>query len=76
MGRHLVVQVIKTEQKQDELWELTEEGREIVQNGSHEVRIFEAVDPSNGTPQNELMVNEDFFDTYVLCSAKFLTALN
>ncbi|XP_019861088.1 PREDICTED: phenylalanine--tRNA ligase alpha subunit-like, partial [Amphimedon queenslandica] len=47
--------VIKTEQKQTELWELTEEGKEIAENGSHEVRLFEAVDQSNGTPQNELM---------------------
>uniref|UniRef100_A0A1X7TUQ5 Phenylalanyl-tRNA synthetase domain-containing protein n=2 Tax=Amphimedon queenslandica TaxID=400682 RepID=A0A1X7TUQ5_AMPQE len=47
--------ILKTEQKQTELWELTEEGKEIAENGSHEVRLFEAVDQSNGTPQNELM---------------------
>ena len=32
---------------------LTEEGSEILQNGSHEVRLFNAV---KGTPQEELMV--------------------
>ena len=53
---------------------MTEEGREIVQNGSHEVRIFEAVDPTNGTPQNELMVNGDFL-IHMYCAA-LLTALN
>ena len=35
---------------------LTEEGSEILQNGSHEVRLFNAVDPNKGTPQEELMV--------------------
>ncbi|XP_019864049.1 PREDICTED: phenylalanine--tRNA ligase alpha subunit-like, partial [Amphimedon queenslandica] len=47
--------VIKTEQKQTELWELAEEGKEIAENGSHEVRLFEAVHQSTGAPQNELM---------------------
>ena len=35
---------------------LTEEGSEILQNGSHEVRLFNAVDPKKGTPQEELLV--------------------
>uniref|UniRef100_A0A1X7T1L3 PheRS DNA binding domain-containing protein n=1 Tax=Amphimedon queenslandica TaxID=400682 RepID=A0A1X7T1L3_AMPQE len=56
--------VIKTEQKQTELWELTEEGKEIAENGSH-VRLFEAVDQSNGSPQNELMVRKGSCKDYI-----------
>ena len=50
------LQVIKTEQYQLQKWVLTKEGSEILQNGSHEVQMFTAVDPNKGTPQKELMV--------------------
>jgi len=48
--------VIKTEQYQLQKWVLTKEGSEILQNGSHEVQMFTAVDPNKGTPQKILMV--------------------
>lgn len=51
-----VVQVISTEQRQFESWELTSEGSEVVEKGSHEARVYSAVDPENGTPQAEIMV--------------------
>ncbi|GMM49927.1 phenylalanine--tRNA ligase subunit alpha [Starmerella bacillaris] len=35
--------MIKAEQVEHELWTLTEEGREILANGSHEIRLFDAV---------------------------------
>ena len=35
---------------------LTAEGEEMVQYGSHEARLFNAVDPQNGSIQAELMV--------------------
>ena len=35
--------MIKAEQVEHELWTLTEEGREILANGSHEIRLSDAV---------------------------------
>ena len=37
---------------------LTAEGSEIVEKGSHEARLFNAVDPEKGSLQAELMVCE------------------
>ena len=37
-------------------WQLTDEGREVVREGSHEARLYNAVDPREGTPQAQLMV--------------------
>lgn len=48
--------MISSEQRQFERWELTAEGEEMVQHGSHEARLFNAVDPQNGSLQAELMV--------------------
>ena len=48
--------MISTEQRQFEKWMLTAEGEEMVQYGSHEARLFNAVDPQNGSIQAELMV--------------------
>ncbi len=53
---HCPCQVIRTEQRQFENWVLTAEGEEIVEGGSHEARLFNAVDPTAGTLQTELMV--------------------
>jgi len=50
------LQRIRTEQRQFEKWVLTGEGEEIVQHGSHEARLFNAVNPQDGSPQAELMV--------------------
>lgn len=49
------VQVISAEQKSSKHWELTGEGREIAEQGSHEARVFNAI-PAEGLPQNQLMV--------------------
>ncbi|XP_072925065.1 phenylalanine--tRNA ligase alpha subunit [Hemitrygon akajei] len=46
--------VIEAEQRSHKHWELTEEGKDIVQNGSHEARVFDAI-PPNGILQSELM---------------------
>ena len=48
--------MISSEQRQFERWELTAEGEAMVQHGSHEARLFNAVDPQNGSLQAELMV--------------------
>jgi len=45
--------VIETEPKTSKAWELTDEGRQIVQNGSHEARVFAAV-PADGISQPDL----------------------
>ena len=49
-------QVISTEPRQFESWVLTWEGSEVVEQGSHEARLFEAVDVEAGTPQADVMV--------------------
>ena len=48
--------MIETEQRQFERWVLTSEGEEVVERGSHEARMFEAVDKDSGSLQAELMV--------------------
>ena len=49
--------MIVTEQRQFEQWVLTEEGSEVIQNGSHEARVYNAVDAQNGTSQAHIMVS-------------------
>lgn len=56
--------MIDIEQRQFERWVLTSEGEEVVERGSHEARLFEAVDKESGSPQAELMVSY-FFHTVV-----------
>ncbi|KAL1377710.1 hypothetical protein pipiens_014355 [Culex pipiens pipiens] len=46
--------VIRTEQATRKCWELTEEGKVILEKGSHEAAIFRAV-PAEGIAQAELM---------------------
>ena len=48
--------MIKSEQRQFTTWVLTEEGRQVAREGSHEVHVFLAVHPVDGTPQSEVMV--------------------
>ena len=52
--------VINVEQCQAEGWVLTEEGCEVVENGSHEFLVFQAV-PTEGLPQAEIKVKENQF---------------
>ena len=52
----LIVQLITTEQRQFEKWVLTEEGSEVVKTGSHEARVYHAVDSNEGTAQSKIMV--------------------
>ena len=47
--------VINVEQCQAEGWVLTEEGSEVVEKGSHEFLVFQAV-PAEGLPQAEIKV--------------------
>ncbi|XP_057201900.1 phenylalanine--tRNA ligase alpha subunit [Triplophysa rosa] len=47
-------EVIAAEQRSSKHWELTGEGCEIAEQGSHEARVFNAI-PAEGLPQNELM---------------------
>ncbi len=54
--RCLYFQVIVTELRQFEQWVLTDEGSEVVRDGSHEARVYRAVDPQNGTLQADIMV--------------------
>lgn len=43
------------EQRQAEGWVVTEEGSEVVEKGSHEFLVFQAV-PPEGLPQEEVKV--------------------
>ena len=47
--------VINVEQRQAEGWMVTEEGSEVVEKGSHEFLVFQAV-PPEGLPQEEVKV--------------------
>lgn len=51
------MQLIKTEQQQFEKWVLTAEGSEVVKSGSHEARVYNAVDKKDGTSQAEIMAS-------------------
>ncbi|KAL2100949.1 hypothetical protein ACEWY4_002710 [Coilia grayii] len=46
--------LISAEQRSSKHWELTGEGQETAEKGSHEARVFNAI-PEEGLPQNELM---------------------
>lgn len=50
-------QVIDAEQRSSKHWELTGEGCEIAEQGSHEARVFNAI-PEEGMPQSQLMVSK------------------
>ncbi|XP_064416984.1 phenylalanine--tRNA ligase alpha subunit isoform X2 [Latimeria chalumnae] len=47
-------ELIEAELRSSRHWELTEEGKDIIQKGSHEARVFYAV-PPEGIAQSELM---------------------
>ena len=49
-------QIIKAEQKLNKSLELTEEGKEIAERGSHEALLYHVL-PPDGMSQAELMVN-------------------
>lgn len=51
------MQVISAEQRSSKHWELTAEGTEIAEQGSHEARVFSSI-PAEGLAQSELMVSE------------------
>ena len=70
------LQVIKTEQRQFEKWVLTAEGTEVVERGSHEARVYDAVDPKEGTSQAELMVCVCVCVVEILCSSEIVIRLS
>ncbi|XP_078540901.1 phenylalanine--tRNA ligase alpha subunit isoform X1 [Lissotriton helveticus] len=47
-------EIIDAEQRSTKHWELTAEGKEIADEGSHEVRVFQSI-PAEGMAQSELM---------------------
>ncbi|KAM7288176.1 RNA-dependent RNA polymerase 6 [Ixodes scapularis] len=50
------LQVIQAEQRSTRLWELTAEGQEVAEKGSHEALVFQAI-PPQGISQQLLMKN-------------------
>ena len=51
-----ILQIISAEQRSSKHWELTGEGQETAEKGSHEARVYNAI-PEEGLPQSELMVS-------------------
>lgn len=49
-------QVISAELRSSKHWDLTVEGREVVEQGSHEARVFSCI-PPDGFPHSELMAS-------------------
>jgi len=49
--------VIASEQRSFNTWSLTDEGKQVLQHGSHEAVVYNAVDPNEGTLQAEVMVS-------------------
>lgn len=47
-------ELLQTEQTSRKTWDLTEEGKSVLVNGSHEACVFNAV-PADGIPQADLM---------------------
>lgn len=47
-------ELLSTEQTSHKRWELTDEGKSVLQNGSHEACVFNSV-PDQGIPQADLM---------------------
>lgn len=59
-----------------EIWVLTEEGNEIVDKGSHEANVFEAIPAGDeGLSIPELQVSDTSL-FYLLCMKKFLIELH
>lgn len=52
----ILLQVITSEQKNSVRWELTGEGKEVVEKGSHEALIYYNI-PPEGIKQEDLLVS-------------------
>lgn len=48
--------MILAQQRQFDKWVLTDEGSEVTREGSHEARVYSAVDPKTGSLQSDIMV--------------------
>jgi len=51
------LKVIACEQHSFNTWSLTDEGEQVLQLGSHEAVVYNAVDPGAGTLQVDVMVS-------------------
>lgn len=73
----IIFQIIACEQRTNKRWELTEEGKMVLEKGSHEAQVYNAV-PENGIVQSELMVSR--FRSLIFCSlnewAKYKTQIS
>ncbi|XP_016398047.1 phenylalanine--tRNA ligase alpha subunit-like [Sinocyclocheilus rhinocerous] len=67
-------EVISAEQKSSKRWELTGEGCEIAEQGSHEARVFNAI-PDKGLPQNELMLTMTVKSYWITKGSSFSTTI-
>lgn len=69
--------MIDAEQRSSKHWELTGEGCEIAEQGSHEARVFNAI-PDQGMPQSQLMVSKvGMYNLFLLVSSvRILSGIN
>ena len=71
----LLLQLINTKQQQFEKWVLTAEGLEVVASGSHEARVYHAVEEETGTLQADIMVRSEMYTLTVKCSVNSLCSV-
>jgi len=67
------LQVIETEKESSSHWVLTDEGKAIVESGSHEALVYNAI-PEGGIAQAEIMVSTKFSSPlliFTISHAKF-----
>lgn len=55
--KHFFFQLIKAEQVVNKKWELTDEGKDVAANGSHEARVYYTI-PDGGIAQAAVMVSK------------------
>lgn len=60
-----ILKIIKVEQYTNKYWQLTDEGKDVAANGSHEARVYNAV-PPEGIPQAQIMVASNTNIYYLL----------
>lgn len=67
-------ELLQTEQKSRKTWDLTEEGKLVLANGSHEAGVFDAV-PDEGIPQTDLMKVIYFLSIFISLFTKLIFCL-
>jgi len=54
--------IIEAEQCSAACWALTDEGKSVLEAGSHEALVYNAIPADTGIAQSEIMVNHDSYN--------------